>query len=72
MRHAEIQAVEKSLPKIADHGAALFFLAKRYAQIGDLDKGLALLKECIALDQGFDPSEGPSLKLCAPTPSFRL
>jgi hypothetical protein len=71
MRHAEIQAVEKSLPKIADHGAALFFLAKRYAQIGDLDKGLALLKECIALDQGFDPSEAPQFEALRSDPEFQ-
>src|SRR5215469_7523355 len=44
MRRGEIQKVEASLAKIADRGAALFFLARRYAQLGDLDKALSLLK----------------------------
>jgi hypothetical protein len=34
-----------------DRGAALFLLARRYAHLGELQKALALLKECIALDE---------------------
>jgi cytochrome c-type biogenesis protein CcmH/NrfG len=52
---AEIRAVENVLPKIPDRGAALFLLARRYAHLGELQKALALLKECVALDAGFDP-----------------
>ena len=62
MRRAEIQKVEESLPKIADRGAALFFLARRYAQLGDLDKARSLLKQCIRLDQGFDPGDLPQFE----------
>ncbi|HZR04463.1 MAG TPA: hypothetical protein VFA61_01390 [Candidatus Udaeobacter sp.] len=61
-RRAEIQKVEESLPKIADRGAALFFLARRYAQLGDSDRALSLLKECISRDEGFDPAELPQFE----------
>ena len=70
-RREEIQKVEEALPKIADHGAALFFLARRYAQIGDLDKALLLLRECIALDEGFDPSETIQLEALHSNPEFK-
>jgi hypothetical protein len=71
MRRVEIQKVEESLPKIADRGAALFFLSRRYAQIGELDKALSLLKECINLDQGFDPSELPQFQPLRSNPDFQ-
>ena len=71
MRRGEIQKVEASLAKIADRGAALFFLARRYAQLGDLDKALSLLKECIALDQGFDPSELPQFEALRANSEFQ-
>jgi hypothetical protein len=70
-RRAEIQKVEESLGKIADRGAALFFLARRYAQIGDLDKALSLLKECIRLDQGFDPGDLPQFEALHSNPEFQ-
>jgi hypothetical protein len=38
---AEIQRIEASVPKITDRGAALFLLAKEYAQIGELPKSSA-------------------------------
>lgn len=60
---AEIRAVENVLPKIPDRGAALFLLARRYAHLGELQKALALLKECMALDAGFDPEPGESPSL---------
>src|SRR6266481_3667709 len=63
MRRAEIQKVEESLAKITDRAAALFFLARRYAQLGDLGKALSLLKECIALNKGFDPGELPQFEV---------
>src|ERR1700716_566689 len=59
---AEVQKIEDSLPKIADRGAALFLLARRYAQLGELQKALELLKESIALDEGFDPADSPALQ----------
>src|SRR5205814_10209086 len=54
---AEIQKIEHLLPEVPDRGAALYLLSRRYAQIGNPQKALALLKECISLDEGFDPSE---------------
>jgi hypothetical protein len=70
-RRTEIQKVEQSLAKIADRGAAVFFLARRYAQVGDLDKALSLLKECIALDQGFDPGDLPQFEALHSNPEFQ-
>jgi hypothetical protein len=60
---AEIRAVENVLPKIPDRGAALFLLARHYAHLGELQKALALLEECVALDAGFDPEPGESRSL---------
>lgn len=68
---AEIQQVQGVLPKIADRGAALFLLAKRYAQLGDLAKALSLLKECISLDEGFYPAESPAFQPLKSNPEFR-
>ena len=67
---AEIQRAEDALPKISDRGAALFFLARRYAHLGDRNKALTLLKECIALDQGFDPGDSSALQPLASFPEF--
>jgi sugar lactone lactonase YvrE len=71
--HAEILAVESILPKLPDRGAALFLLARQYARVGDLPKALALLKECVALDAGFepDPNNSPSLQPLASNREFR-
>jgi len=70
---AEIRAVENVLPKIPDRGAALFLLARQYAHLGELQKALALLKDCVALDAGFDPEPGESrsLRALASNPEFR-
>jgi len=68
---AEVQEIEDSLSKIPDRGAALFLLARRYAHLGELQKALALLKECIALDEGFDPADSPALQALKSFPEFR-
>lgn len=70
---AEIHAVESVLPKLPDRGAALFLLAQRYAHIGDLPKALALLKERVTLDAGFepDPDHSPSLRPLASNGQLR-
>lgn len=52
---ADIQSVQRSLPRIRDRGAATFFLAWAYAHLGNLQKSLALLKQC-PIEEGFDPS----------------
>ena len=53
----EIKSVEDLLPRVADRGAALYLLADHYARLGDEAKALALLKECAALGEGFDPAK---------------
>jgi hypothetical protein len=56
---AQIAAVEKLLPAFADRGAALYFLAAAKQHLGESREALDLLKQCVALDEGFDPSGGP-------------
>jgi sugar lactone lactonase YvrE len=70
---AEIRAVENVLPKVPDRGAALFLLARQYAHLGELQKALALLKECMGLDAGFDPepAQSPSLRPLSSNTEFR-
>jgi hypothetical protein len=68
---SDIQYVESALSKIPDRAAALFFLARRYVQFGDLQKGLSLLKECNSLDEGFDPSGLPAFKPLLSYPDYR-
>lgn len=54
---ADICRIEEALPKVADRGAALFILAARRARLGQAPEALAALKECVSLDEGFDPTE---------------
>jgi len=70
---AEIRAVENVLPKVPDRGAALFLLARQYAHLGELQKALAQLKECVGFDAGFDPepAQSPSLRPLGSNTEFR-
>jgi len=54
-----IANVERLLPTLPDRGAALYFLAASKQHLGETREALALLKECIKLKEGFDPSGGP-------------
>jgi len=67
---AEIKAVEELEPRLADPGAALFVLAVDYARLGEQAKALDLLKECAALDEGFDPAAEPSFRTLQNNPEF--
>jgi len=69
----EIRSIEALLSKVPDRGATLFLLARKYAYLGELQKALALLRECLALDAGFvpDPSNSPSLRPLEPNSEFR-
>ena len=58
----EIQGLERLLPQLPDRGPALFELAHDYALWGDWNKALALLKQCVALNEGFDPEGDPILQ----------
>ena len=61
------------LPKVPDRGAAHFLLARQYAHLGELQKALAQLKECVGLDAGFDPepAQSPSLRPLGSNTEFR-
>lgn len=59
----KIAEVEKRLPQIPDRGAALYFLAASRQHLGETLEALKLLKECLALHEGFDPAGSPSLKI---------
>ena len=68
---AEIQRAELASQQIPDRGAFLFFLAKSYARLDDKQKALALLKQCLALDEGFDPDDYPPIESLQAEPEFR-
>src|SRR5690242_15686459 len=53
---SEIKTLEAILPRLVDRGAALFLLAHDYARLGEQARTLDLLKQCVALDEGFDPA----------------
>ena len=67
----EIKIVEGLLPRLADRVAAWYLLAHHYARLGDSAKALELLKQCIALDEGFDPTDQPAFAALAHDPDFR-
>lgn len=52
----EIKTLEDILQRAVDRGAVLFLLAHDYARLGDHAKALDLLKQCVTLDEGFDPA----------------
>jgi hypothetical protein len=56
---AQIAAIEKLLPNFPDRGAALYVMAAAQQHLGESREAIKLLKECIALREGFDPSGGP-------------
>ena len=57
---AQIAAVEKLQPKFPDQGAALYFLATAKEHLRETREALDLLKKCLALQEGFDPSGDPA------------
>src|SRR6516165_6204213 len=67
---AQIAQLEQLLPHTTDRGAALFLMAKQYTQLGETSKAFPLLKECISLDEGFDPSDSQLLKPLRSFPEF--
>jgi sugar lactone lactonase YvrE len=66
----EIQTIEKLLSQLPDRGPALFQLAHDYVYIGELSKGLSVLKECVALKEGFDPDGDPTFLPLNRNPEF--
>jgi len=64
----QVQTLKRGL---VDRGAALYLLAHHYARLGDTAKTLALLKECVALDEGFDPTDQPAFAALKSNAEFR-
>ena len=69
---SEIRTLEALPPSFPEHGAALFFLARLYARLGELPKALTLLKECAALDEGFDPGAARGLRVLKGNTEFQV
>ena len=59
------------MPKITDRGAALYSEAKLYVRLGDQQKAIALLKQCDALDEGFDPGDSRAFNSLQSNLEFR-
>jgi hypothetical protein len=66
----QIAKVEKWLPRLPDRAAGLYFLAAAKQHLGETLEALKLLKECVALREGFDPSASPSLGALKGTKEF--
>jgi DNA-binding beta-propeller fold protein YncE len=66
----QIAKVEKLLPQFVDRGAALYFLSSSKQHLGETLEALRLLKECLALHEGFDPSGSPSLQVLKGSKEF--
>lgn len=56
----QIAFVQKLQPRLPDRGAVLYFLAAAKERLREPLEALALLKECAALQEGFDPSGDPA------------
>ncbi|GAC1633031.1 MAG: hypothetical protein NVS9B14_07100 [Candidatus Acidiferrum sp.] len=56
---ALIASLEKLLPTFPDRAAVLYNLAAARQHLGETLEATKLLKDCIALGEGFDPSGGP-------------
>src|SRR5882672_3937187 len=56
----QIAVVEKLKTVVPDRGAVLFFLLTANQHLGETREALELLKECLKLREGFDPSGSPS------------
>lgn len=66
----EIKALEHLLPRLVDRGAALCLMAHDYAGLGELGKALDLLKQCVALHEGFDPAGDTAFAPLRSRPEF--
>ena len=66
----QIARVEKLLPQLPDRGAALYFLSTAKQHLGETREALQLLRECLELREGFDPSGSPSLKVLKGSKEF--
>src|SRR5439155_5474232 len=56
----QIAVVRKLEAVVPDRGAVLYFLSTAKQHLGETREALSLLKECLALREGFDPSGDPA------------
>jgi DNA-binding beta-propeller fold protein YncE len=70
-RILETQKVERLLPRLSDPGAAMFFLAGHYVQLGSAQKAIDSLKACVSREQGFDPADVRAFQALSSSPEFR-
>jgi len=66
----QIAAVEKLQATLPDRASALFFLAAAKQHLGETYEALKLLKECLALRAGFDPSGEPAFRALKDSKEF--
>jgi hypothetical protein len=66
----QIAAVEKLQSSLPDRGATLYFLAAAKEHLRETRDALALLKQCLALQEGFDPSGDPAFLELKETKEF--
>ena len=59
---SQIALVEKLRDVVPDRGALLYFLSISKQHLGETREALSLLKDCLALREGFDPSGDPAFK----------
>src|SRR6266436_6610870 len=66
----QIAVVEKLKTVVPDRGAVLFSLSTAKQHLGETREALELLKECLKLREGFDPSGSPSVLRLKGTKEF--
>lgn len=67
----QIALVEKLAPALPDRGGALYFLATAKQHLGETLEAIKLLKECLALHEGFDPAGSPAFRSMKETKEFQ-
>jgi hypothetical protein len=56
----QIALLEKLKSRVPDRGAVVYLLSTAKQHLGETREALALLKECLGLHEGFDPSGDPA------------
>jgi hypothetical protein len=67
----QISIAESLLGKTPDRGAVLYFLAASHALLQETLPATQLLKECLTLKEGFDPSGDNSFAALKSSPDFQ-
>jgi len=67
----QIALVEKLEPALPDRGGSLYFLASAKQHLGETLEALKLLKECLALREGFDPTGSPAFRAMKDSKEFQ-